>query len=131
MLPDGCAYIPFNGAWKAAQQLGIDYANACVRFAFHGGMAIPDIQGIVVCEDKRNAVLNSYYKMAEEEEHNKEELQEKESRSKKNKKAREANVAQRLQEDYAMPEEQYDPKTIHSAFHPTAHQELDNDDLFE
>lgn len=31
MLPLGCAYIPYTEAWKAAKQLGVDYANACVH----------------------------------------------------------------------------------------------------
>lgn len=33
-----------------------------------------------------------------------------------------------LQEDCAMPEERYDPRTIHSAFYSTEHQELGKDD---
>lgn len=34
MLPQGCSYIPNRKAARAAKDLDIDFANACVRSGF-------------------------------------------------------------------------------------------------
>ncbi len=62
MLPNGSAYIPYTKAWKSAKELDIDYANACVGFKFHGRIAVPNLQGVVVCKEYEEQVLNHYFK---------------------------------------------------------------------
>lgn len=65
MLPKGCAYIPYSGVFRSARELGVDYADACVRFKFHGRMAVPNLQGIVVCKENESKVLAHYFKQLE------------------------------------------------------------------
>lgn len=51
MLPQNCSHITLPGADKVAKELGIDFADACVGFSFHGGRAAPALYGIVICND--------------------------------------------------------------------------------
>lgn len=67
MLPAGCVWIANGEAWKAAKELGVDYAAACVRFAFSGRFAVPNLRGIVVCQEFEGAVLNRLGEMQAEE----------------------------------------------------------------
>lgn len=50
MLPKGCVHVTLPGAWKVARHIGIDYADACIGFSFHGGRALPAIHGIVITD---------------------------------------------------------------------------------
>jgi xeroderma pigmentosum group C-complementing protein len=56
MLPVGCVWIDDACAYMAARDLGVDYATACVRFAFTGRSAVPDLRGIVICAEFEGAV---------------------------------------------------------------------------
>lgn len=56
MLPVGCVWIDDDSAYLAAKDLGVDYAAACVRFAFSGRIAMPNLQGIVICAEFEGAV---------------------------------------------------------------------------
>lgn len=60
MLPVGCLHEIRPNAAKVAKSIGIDYAEACIGFSFHGGRAAPDISGIVIRSvdlDSFNSVL--------------------------------------------------------------------------
>lgn len=61
MLPKGCVHVILPGAWKVARHIGIDYADACIGFSFHGGRALPAIHGIVIT-DENYQVFQSEYK---------------------------------------------------------------------
>lgn len=100
MLPEGCAYIPYNGAWKSARELEVDYANACVRFAFHGRMAVPNIQGIVVCKENENQVLMHYYKKVELDLQADNAEMERQEFLKKRREALAIKISTRLKDDY-------------------------------
>lgn len=50
MIPKGCYHETRPNAAKIAKSLGLDYAEACTGFSFHGGRAAPDISGIVLME---------------------------------------------------------------------------------
>lgn len=56
MLPIGCVWIDDESAYLAARDLEIDYAAACVRFAFSGRIAVPNLRGIVVCAEFEGAI---------------------------------------------------------------------------
>lgn len=81
MLPIGCVWIDDDQAWKAAKDLEIDYAAACIRFAFSGRFAVPNLRGIVICQEYEGAVLRRLVEIkreaigAEEEEAAEEERQ--------------------------------------------------------
>lgn len=57
MLPIGCVWINDDLAWRAAKELGVDYAAACTRFAFSGRFAVPNLKGIVVCAEYEGRIL--------------------------------------------------------------------------
>lgn len=57
MLPIGCVWIDDDQAWRAAKDMEVDYAAACVRFAFSGRFAVPNLRGIVICQEYEGAVL--------------------------------------------------------------------------
>jgi xeroderma pigmentosum group C-complementing protein len=62
MIPEGCVHVDLPGANKIATSIGIEHANACTGFSFHGGRAVPDINGIIILEmdeSKFRDVFNS------------------------------------------------------------------------
>lgn len=66
MIPVGCTWIDNDSAYLAARDLGVDYAAACVRFAFSGRLAVPNLRGIVVCAEFEGAVLRRLEEMKAE-----------------------------------------------------------------
>ncbi len=42
------------------RKLGVDYAPAMTGFSIRGGRSIPDILGVVVCEEHADAVLRGF-----------------------------------------------------------------------
>lgn len=66
MLPIGCVWINDDSAHLAAHDLGVDYAAACVRFAFSGRFAVPNLRGIVICAEYEGAVLRRLEEMRAE-----------------------------------------------------------------
>lgn len=60
MLPKGCVRVNEPEAWKVAKLLGIDYADACMGFSFHGGRAVPELQGIVICAEHYDVFTQAY-----------------------------------------------------------------------
>lgn len=66
MIPVGCTWIDNDSAYLAARDLGVDYAAACVCFAFSGRLAVPNLRGIVVCAEFEGAVLRRLEEMKAE-----------------------------------------------------------------
>lgn len=130
MLPEGCAYIPYNAAWKSARDLGVDYANACVRFAFHGRMAVPNIQGIVVCKEDENKVLLHYYKQVEMDLQAENAEMERQEFLKKRREALAVKISTRLKEDYLSEDNSSkDASGIQSTFHTASSANSDEEDF--
>ncbi|KAI4307652.1 hypothetical protein L6164_030818 [Bauhinia variegata] len=64
-LPPGTVHLRFPRAFYVAKRLEIDYAPAMVGFEFKNGRAHPVFDGIVVCAEFKDVLLEAY---AEEEE---------------------------------------------------------------
>ncbi|MBA0703901.1 hypothetical protein Golax_016194 [Gossypium laxum] len=64
-LPPGTVHIRLPRVFVVAKRLEIDYAPAMVGFEFRNGRAVPVYDGIVVCTEFKDAILEAY---AEEEE---------------------------------------------------------------
>lgn len=60
MLPKGCVHVTLPGSWKVARHIGIDYADACIGFSFHGGRALPAINGIVITDENYQIFQGEY-----------------------------------------------------------------------
>ncbi|KAI3936207.1 hypothetical protein MKW92_010855 [Papaver armeniacum] len=64
-LPHGTVHLRLPRVYTVAKRLGIDSAPAMVGFDFRNGRTIPIFEGIVVCTEFKDAILQAY---AEEEE---------------------------------------------------------------
>ncbi|KAK8621401.1 hypothetical protein V6N13_067834 [Hibiscus sabdariffa] len=64
-LPPGTVHLRLPRVFAVAKRLEIDYAPAMVGFEFRNGHATPVFDGIVVCTEFKDAILEAY---AEEEE---------------------------------------------------------------
>ncbi|KAL2976075.1 hypothetical protein AAZX31_14G198700 [Glycine max] len=64
-LPPGTVHLRFPKAFSVAKRLEIDYAPAMVGFEFKNGRSYPVFDGIVVCAEFKDVLLEAY---AEEEE---------------------------------------------------------------
>ncbi|KAL2317281.1 hypothetical protein Fmac_031157 [Flemingia macrophylla] len=64
-LPPGTVHLRFPKAFSVAKRLEIDYAPAMVGFEFKNGRSYPVFDGIVVCAEFKDALLEAY---AEEDE---------------------------------------------------------------
>ncbi|KAI3910362.1 hypothetical protein MKX01_034756 [Papaver californicum] len=63
-LPHGTVHLRLPRVYTVAKRLGIDSAPAMVGFDFRNGRTIPIFEGIVVCTEFKDAILQAY---AEEE----------------------------------------------------------------
>lgn len=77
MLPPGTKHIQINGIQRVAKKLGIDCAQAVVGFDFHCGFSHPVIDGVVVCEEFEEVLLNAWQEEEEQAEKRKAEKREK------------------------------------------------------
>lgn len=59
-LPPGTVHLRLPRVFQIAKRLGIDYAPAMVGFDYRGGRCIPVFDGIVVCAEFKNAILEAY-----------------------------------------------------------------------
>lgn len=64
-LPPGTMHLRMQRLVPVAKRLGIDFAPAMVGFEIHNGRSVPIFEGIVICKEFRDAILQAY---AEEEE---------------------------------------------------------------
>ncbi|EOA19955.1 hypothetical protein CARUB_v10000205mg [Capsella rubella] len=69
-LPPGTVHIRLPRIFSVAKRFGIDYAPAMVGFEYRSGRAIPVFEGIVVCSEFKDTILQAY---AEEQEKREEE----------------------------------------------------------
>ncbi|RAL53031.1 hypothetical protein DM860_016266 [Cuscuta australis] len=67
-LPPGTVHLPFPRISLVAKRLEIDYAPAMVGFDFRNGRSVPLFEGIVVCAEFKDAILEAH---GEEEERRK------------------------------------------------------------
>ncbi|CAI9753228.1 unnamed protein product [Fraxinus pennsylvanica] len=67
-LPPGTVHLRLPRVGLVAKRLDIDYAPAMVGFEFRNGRSFPVVEGIVVCAEYKDAILEAY---AEEEERRK------------------------------------------------------------
>jgi len=77
MLPPGTKHIQINGIQRVAKKLGIDCAQAVVGFDFHCGFSHPVIDGVVVCEEFEQTLLDAWKEEEEQAEKRKAEKREK------------------------------------------------------
>uniref|UniRef100_A0A1J3J9U5 DNA repair protein complementing XP-C cells-like protein n=1 Tax=Noccaea caerulescens TaxID=107243 RepID=A0A1J3J9U5_NOCCA len=64
-LPPGTVHIRIPRIFSVAKRFGIDYAPAMVGFEYRSGRATPVFEGIVVCTEFKDTILEAY---AEEQE---------------------------------------------------------------
>ncbi|AED92319.1 Rad4 beta-hairpin domain 1 [Arabidopsis suecica] len=69
-LPPGTVHLRFPRIFAVAKRFGIDYAPAMVGFEYRSGGATPIFEGIVVCTEFKDTILEAY---AEEQEKKEEE----------------------------------------------------------
>ncbi|CAN6466036.1 unnamed protein product [Victoria cruziana] len=67
-LPPGTIHLRFPRLEPVARRLEVDFAPAMVGFEFRNGLSVPVFEGIVVCQEFGEAILEAY---AEEEERKK------------------------------------------------------------
>ncbi|KAL9959833.1 hypothetical protein ACROYT_G033190 [Oculina patagonica] len=77
MLPPGTKHIQISGIQRVAKKLGIDCAQAVVGFDFHCGFSHPVIDGVVVCEEFEQVLLEAWQEEEEQAEKRKAEKREK------------------------------------------------------
>lgn len=61
-LPPGTVHLRFPGLVPIAKRLGIDFAPAMVGFEFRNGRSVPVYEGLVVCTEFKDAILEVYDK---------------------------------------------------------------------
>lgn len=77
MLPPGTKHIQINGIQRVAKKLGIDCAQAVIGFDFHCGFSHPVIDGVVVCEEYEQTLLDAWHEEEQQAEKKKAEKREK------------------------------------------------------
>lgn len=74
-VPEGCAHINEQGAWRACKALGVEYKHAVTGFELKKGRNIAKKEGIIVLEEHKKDVLKQWKIM-------KKEIEEKEKKKK-------------------------------------------------
>lgn len=64
-LPPGTVHLRFPRIGQVARRLEIDYAPAMVGFEFRSGRSFPIFEGIVVCTEFKDAILEAYLEVEE------------------------------------------------------------------
>ncbi|KAM3209364.1 hypothetical protein ACQJBY_063821 [Aegilops geniculata] len=59
-LPPGTVHLSKPRIFQVAKRLGIDYAPAMIGFDYRSGRCAPVYDGIVVCAEFKNAILEAY-----------------------------------------------------------------------
>ncbi|GER34855.1 DNA repair protein Rad4 family [Striga asiatica] len=67
-LPPGTVHLPLPRVAAVAKRLDIDYAPAMVGFDFRNGRSVPSFEGIVVCSEFKDAILEAYFEEEEKRE---------------------------------------------------------------
>ncbi|XP_053660594.1 DNA repair protein complementing XP-C cells homolog [Anopheles marshallii] len=66
MLPKGTVHLKHYGLSHICRKLGIDYAVAVVGFGVHAGGNHPIFEGIVICEEHRDRLLEAWQRHQDE-----------------------------------------------------------------
>ncbi|KAI3518985.1 hypothetical protein L1887_07933 [Cichorium endivia] len=64
-LPPGTVHLGFSRIFNIAKKLEVDYAPAMVGFEFRNGRSYPLYNGIVVCSEFKDAILQAYWEEEE------------------------------------------------------------------
>lgn len=56
-LPPGTVHLPFPRVARVARRLEIDFAPAMVGFEFRNGRSLPVFEGVVVCSEFKDVIL--------------------------------------------------------------------------
>jgi hypothetical protein len=81
-MPKGCVHMTEPNLSKTAKKLDIDYAKAMLGFEIHGRRSVPNIQGIIVCEEFEHVLREAW--IQEESNRVKKQQNEKSNRALKN-----------------------------------------------
>lgn len=60
-LPPGTVHLRFPRLVPVCQRLGVDFAPAMVGFEIRRGHSVPVFEGLVVCEEFKDAVMAVCY----------------------------------------------------------------------
>jgi len=60
-LPPGTVHLRFPRLVPVCQRLGINFAPAMVGFEIRKGRSIPVYEGLVVCEEFKDAIMEAYF----------------------------------------------------------------------
>ncbi|CAA0831228.1 DNA repair protein Rad4 family [Striga hermonthica] len=67
-LPPGTVHLPLPRVAAVAKRLDIDFAPAMVGFEFRNGRSVPSFEGIVVCSEFKDAIVEAYFEEEEKRE---------------------------------------------------------------
>eukprot|EP01025_Chloroclados_australasicus_P056271 TRINITY_DN6936_c0_g1_i2.p2 TRINITY_DN6936_c0_g1~~TRINITY_DN6936_c0_g1_i2.p2 ORF type:complete len:255 (-),score=46.23 TRINITY_DN6936_c0_g1_i2:435-1199(-) len=65
-LPIGTQHLQYPKIAATCRKLGVHYAHAVTRFDYRGAKADPVVEGVVVCEEFAESVLQAYLQEKEE-----------------------------------------------------------------
>ncbi|KAH9315907.1 hypothetical protein KI387_024534 [Taxus chinensis] len=99
-LPPGTVHLRMPRLVPIAKKLGIDFAPAMVGFEFRNGRSVPIFEGIVVCKEFRNTILQAYSEEEEIREIEEKKRNEHQAISRWNQLLRSIATRQRLRNDY-------------------------------
>ncbi|XP_014247249.1 DNA repair protein complementing XP-C cells [Cimex lectularius] len=66
MLPGGTVHLQIPGVMKIAKRLNVDCAPAVVGWDFHSGGSHPVFDGVVVCQEFQDSILDAWNKEIDE-----------------------------------------------------------------
>ncbi|KAL6560827.1 hypothetical protein OROHE_006004 [Orobanche hederae] len=64
-LPPGTIHLPFPRVAAVAKRLDVDFAPAMVGFEFRNSRSLPLFEGIVICAEFKDAILDAYFEEEE------------------------------------------------------------------
>lgn len=99
-LPPGTVHLRMQRLVPVAKRLGIDFAQAMVGFEIRNGRSVPIFEGIVICEEFRDAILQAYSEEEERREIEEEKRNERQALSRWNQLLRSIATRIRLQNAY-------------------------------
>ncbi|KAL9107231.1 MAG: hypothetical protein Q9227_007855 [Pyrenula ochraceoflavens] len=110
MVPKGAVHLPYRGTVKMCKKLDIDFAEAVIGFEFGNKRAVPVIQGVVIAQENKEAVMDALEAYEAEQRQKEEVKQEKTILSLWRKMLMGLRIAERMQDEYGM--DDLDPKEV-------------------
>lgn len=99
-LPPGTVHLRMQRLVPVAKRLGIDFASAMVGFEIRNGRSVPIFEGIVICEEFRDAIMQAYSEEEERREIEEKKKNERQALSRWNQLLRSIATRLRLQNAY-------------------------------